>query len=183
MKVPAYVTIPAETRVSVRTIDAIDSRPSSKNRCVWTATRQSPGMPSSMVGWRSRKSPRPRRWRQRSSDRRGRRVRNNHQGRPSEGAVRDPDRVHPAAGCIDTDPPGVVLAQYERNPVIMRRQHWFSGHVKIRLLSHKLIESALSSRRTKSSSISTSTRPQRMAHRSEKSFGGPIIRCALRNRA
>jgi hypothetical protein len=25
MKVPAYVTIPAETRVSVRTIDAIDS--------------------------------------------------------------------------------------------------------------------------------------------------------------
>jgi hypothetical protein len=29
----------------------------------------------------------------------GRRVRNNHQGRPGESAVRDPDRVHPAAGC------------------------------------------------------------------------------------
>jgi hypothetical protein len=48
MKAPAYVTIPAETRISVRTIDAIDSRriwwavdsrPPSKNRCAWTATR------------------------------------------------------------------------------------------------------------------------------------------------
>ena len=39
MKTPAYVTIPAGTRISVRTIDAIDSRPPSKNRCAWTATR------------------------------------------------------------------------------------------------------------------------------------------------
>jgi hypothetical protein len=29
----------------------------------------------------------------------------------------------------------------------MRRQHWFSGHVKIRLLSHRIIEPALFSRR------------------------------------
>jgi len=48
MKTPAYVTIPAGTRISVRTIDAIDStqkqgaidsRPPSKNRYAWTATR------------------------------------------------------------------------------------------------------------------------------------------------
>jgi hypothetical protein len=45
---PSYVTIRAGTRISVRTIDAIDStqnkwaidlRPRSKNRCSWTATR------------------------------------------------------------------------------------------------------------------------------------------------
>jgi hypothetical protein len=110
----AYVIAPVGTRISVRTIDGIDSTQShagdrqvARGEYSEENRRRSGG----------RIDHRRHRWRwQRGGDRRGRwcrgwgRVGNYHQGRPGKGAERDPTRFHAAAGCVDTDAPELICA-------------------------------------------------------------------------
>jgi hypothetical protein len=140
MKAMAYVTIPAGTRVSVRTIDAIDSTQNQVGDRFQASLEEPLRLDGNEIVSRDagvygrlEESKESGTFTGRSQLRleltalvvNGRTVpivtgeyeltgKSRGTNRPGEGAVRDPDRVHPAAGCIDTDPSELVLARVTR---------------------------------------------------------------------